>query len=288
MKTDALFYRLFQDLPRLLFDFLGQSPDRATRYRFDSVEIKDTAFRVDGVFLPPPTSVDWPIFFVEVQFQSDPALYRRLFAELFLYLRQQEPPHPWQAVVVYPTRAVDPGEHHHYNLLLRSDQVTKIYLDEWAQPRQTVMQQLIGVLLATPQQAVNEARTVMATVGKETVVDNGVRATIVNLLETILAYKIPALNRKEIQTMLELTDTALKQSRFYQDVFTEGRQEEGTALILDILQHRCGELAPALAKRVAQLSLPQLRVLGRALLEFRGTADLEQWLAAYAKESSGG
>ena len=31
--------------------------------------------------------------------------------------------------------------------------------------------------------------------------------------------------------MLDLTDTDLKQTRFYQDVFTEGCQEEGVALI---------------------------------------------------------
>ncbi len=288
MKTDSLFYHLFQDIPRLLFDFIEQSPDRAEQYRFTSVELKEMSFRVDGVFLPPEASVDWPIFFVEVQFQSDPALYRRLFAEIFLYLRQQAPPHPWQAVVVYPTRAVDPGEHPHYNLLLRSPQVTRVYLDEWVQSRQTWMQQLIGVLLAPPQQAVSEARTVLTLIGEGDVVDKGLAAIIVNLIETILVYKLPTLSREEIQAMLELTEVDLKQTRFYQDVFTEGRQEEGTALILDILQHRCGELAPALAKRVAQLSLPQLRVLGRALLEFRGTADLEQWLAAYAKESSGG
>ena len=80
------------------------------------------------------------------------------------------------------------------------------------------------------------------------------------------------------------TERDLKQTRFYQDVFTEGRQEEGTALILHILQHRCGSLAPALVERVAQLSLPQLKVLGEALLEFRETADLEQWLATHPGE----
>ena len=166
----------------------------------------------------------------------------------------------------------------------RSPQVTRVYLDEWVHSRQTWMQQLIGVLLAPPQQAVSEARTVLTLIGEGNVVDKRLTATIVNLIETILVYKLPTLSREEIQAMLELTEVDLKQTRFYQDVFTEGRQEEGTALILDILQHRCGELAPALAERVAQLSLPQLRVLGRALLEFRGPADLEQWLTTHARE----
>jgi predicted transposase YdaD len=99
--------------------------------------------------------------------------------------------------------------------------------------------------------------------------------------------------RGEIQTMLNLTDVELKQTRFYQDVFSEGkqegrqegkqegRQEEGVALILRLLQRRCGEVAPAVKEQIARLSLSQLEALGEALLEFRGLADLEQWLATY-------
>jgi predicted transposase YdaD len=151
-------------------------------------------------------------------------------------------------------------------------------------PRQTLRQRLIGVLLADPQQAVSEARTVLALVGGDTVVDKGLTKTIVNLVETILVYKLPMLSREEIQAMLELTDIDLKQTRFYQEVFTEGRQEEGTTLSLRLLQRRCGGLAPALTERVAQLSLPQLAVLGEALLEFRGNADLERWLATHPRE----
>lgn len=52
--------------------------------------------------------------------------------EVFLYLRQQRPVHPWQAVVIYPSWAVDPGEPPHYAALLQSEQVVRVYLDEWA------------------------------------------------------------------------------------------------------------------------------------------------------------
>ena len=106
---------------------------------------------------------DWPVFFVEVQFQLDPELYSRLFAEVFLYLRHHRSPHPWHAVVIYPMCAVDPGTHPHYQVLLDSGQVTRVYLDEWAQPGHTLMQQVMGVLLADPQQALTEARVLGAT-----------------------------------------------------------------------------------------------------------------------------
>ncbi len=48
MKTDSLFYRLFQTLPDLLFELIDQVPAQATAYRFTSVELKETTFRLDG------------------------------------------------------------------------------------------------------------------------------------------------------------------------------------------------------------------------------------------------
>ena len=95
--------------------------------------------------------------------------------------------------------------------------------------------------------------------------------------------------------MLELTDTDLKQSRFYQDIFAEGKQEgrqegrqEGeVTLVLRLLQRRCGELKPALKERVVRLSVPHLEALGEALLDFQSVADVEQWLATHEPLDTG-
>lgn len=46
MKTDSLFYRLFQTLPQLLFDLVEHPSGRAARYHFASAELKQTAFRL--------------------------------------------------------------------------------------------------------------------------------------------------------------------------------------------------------------------------------------------------
>lgn len=88
MKTDSLFYRLFQSAPTLFFELIGQFPLQAERYVFRSVELKQTAFRIDGIFLPLPEATNPKAYFVEVQFQRDEQLYRRLFAEAFLFLKQ--------------------------------------------------------------------------------------------------------------------------------------------------------------------------------------------------------
>jgi predicted transposase YdaD len=52
MKTDSLFYRLFQRMPALLLELAGLDIP-AEGYRFKAEEVKQTAFRLDGILLPP-------------------------------------------------------------------------------------------------------------------------------------------------------------------------------------------------------------------------------------------
>jgi predicted transposase/invertase (TIGR01784 family) len=287
MKTDSLFYRLFHTFPRLLFELVGHAPDHAAAYRFTSVELKQTAFRLDGVFVPPATELTWPIFFVEVQFQRDPQFYSRFFAELFLYLRQYQPLHPWRAVVLYPTRALDPGAHPHYQPLLTSAQVQRVYLEEWAAPRQTLLQRVLGLVLASPAETRQEARTVVAQVRQE-LLDKANTSTILELIETIVMYKLQGISRKEIAAMLELPETDLKQTVFYQEAFAEGqiegRQEGEATLMLRLLQRRYGPLPAAMIERIRGLSAPTLEALGDTILELQSVTDLEQWLEERSRE----
>jgi predicted transposase YdaD len=67
METDSFFCQLFKYRPETLFELLGEPSVRAKSYRFDSVELKKS-FRIDGLYLP--RSLNLPLCFVEVQFQS--------------------------------------------------------------------------------------------------------------------------------------------------------------------------------------------------------------------------
>ena len=58
MRTDTIFYQLFQTFPSLLFELLGQPPERGLGYQFTSREIKELARRFDGLFLPPESAED--------------------------------------------------------------------------------------------------------------------------------------------------------------------------------------------------------------------------------------
>lgn len=54
MKSDSLFYQIFQKIPELLGQLLGD--DSTDSYTFRSIEVKGLARRIDGLFFPPDRS----------------------------------------------------------------------------------------------------------------------------------------------------------------------------------------------------------------------------------------
>ena len=65
MRTDSIFFQLFSVYPSSFFELVGLPAEEARSYRFDSVEVKQTAFRIDGVFLPTPENQQRPIIFAD-------------------------------------------------------------------------------------------------------------------------------------------------------------------------------------------------------------------------------
>ena len=64
MKTDTLFYQLFQSFHSLLFELIERPITEAEGYQFSSVEVKEKAFRFDGIFIP--ATNDKPFFLIEM------------------------------------------------------------------------------------------------------------------------------------------------------------------------------------------------------------------------------
>ena len=52
MRTDTIFFQLFQTFDNLLFELVGLPPEAAEGYYFTSVEIKEKASRFNGIFVP--------------------------------------------------------------------------------------------------------------------------------------------------------------------------------------------------------------------------------------------
>ena len=223
MKTDTIFYRLFQTFPSIFFELINHPPEEAEAYQFSSVEIKQLAFRIDGVFLPAANALDQPIYFVEVQFQRDPKFYSRFFAEIFLYLDQTELTNDWRGVVLYPTRNIDPGESVRYRELLTSERVRRIYVNELDNAaEQSLGIKTVKLVIEPEESAVTPARNLIDQARLE-IADEVIKREFLQLIETILVYKLPNKSREEIEAMFGLSE--LKQTKVYQEAKQEGLEE---------------------------------------------------------------
>ncbi|BBD63039.1 hypothetical protein NIES2109_58890 (plasmid) [Nostoc sp. HK-01] len=221
MRTDTIFYTLFQNLPSVLFELLEQSPDVATHYQFTSVEIKELTRRLDGLFLPFDEFPEDTIYFVEVQFQKDDDLYWRLITEAFVYLNQYRPSRAWQAVVLWAKRSLDSGVPLAYRTSLAPGQIQILYLDELVDTSSdSIGLGIVQLVVAKEKEAVAKARSLINLVQQAT---QSNQRNLLELIERMLVYKFADKTRQELEAMFGLTQW--QQTRFYQEVKEETKLE---------------------------------------------------------------
>lgn len=274
MKRDAIFYQIFQRFPSLVFEFVEHPPAEASRYRFESVEVKEPNFRIDGVFLPPDDARSKTVFFAEVQFQKDEDLYHRFIAESMLYLyRNRAIYDDWYGVIIFPSRSLEPQNQTVHRSLLNGDQMRQIYLDELDDPReQSVGVSLMQLTIAPEERAVEQARELLQRVQEES--ETLAREAIIEVITTIAVYKFTNLSREEVEAMLGLQ---LEDSR----ILREAQREKALEIALRLLTRRVGILEEPLQAQIQNLSTSQLDDLSEAVLDFEGLDDLLAWLEAH-------
>ena len=280
MHTDTIFYQIFLTFHTLLFELLGQPTENAEGYQFTSVEVKEKAFRFDGIFMP--DSEEKPIYFVEVQFQNKPEFYWELITEINIYLNQYKPEQDWQAVALFAKRSLDVEKLTNYQQeLVNSGRIKRIYLDEIASG--SIGMGLIELIVSKENQSQELVKTLMARTKTE-VSNDSERQGIIELLESVLMSKFSQLSRQEIEAMFLVSD--IKQTRVYQEAKQEGREEgreEGRQngemiLLIRQLSKRFGKLKDIYIENINSLNIEQLEKLGEALLDFTDINDLETWL----------
>ena len=285
MHTDTIFYQIFLTFHSLLFELLGQPIENAEGYQFTSVEVKEKAFRFDGIFMP--DSAEKPIYFVEVQFQNKPEFYWELITEINIYLNQYKPQQDWQAVALFAKRSLDVEVLTNYQQeLVNSGRIQRIYLDEI--PAGSIGMGLIELIVSKENQAPQLVQNLMARTKTE-ISNDREKKGIIELLETVLVSKFSQLSRQEVEAMFLLSD--IKQTRVYQEAKEEGQQEGEKNLLLRILSKRFGKLSSGgkyelpvrYIETINGLTIAQLEDLGEALLDFGDINDLEQWLKSHTE-----
>ena len=282
MKTDTLFYQLFQSFHSLLFELIERPITEAEGYQFSSVEVKEKAFRFDGIFIP--ATNDKPFFLIEIQFQPKEDFYWEFLSEIFLYLNQYRPKQEWQAVAIFARRSFEPEIPNYVREIIASNRIVRVYLDDWLE-RETdsFAISIVQLILSSESQAVAMARRLGEKIEQEN--DPEIQEQVLELIETVLVYKFPKLTRQEIEAMFTYSD--LKQTRVYQDAREEGEQRglvKGQAtMLLRLLNRKFGQISPSLRGKVNKLSAKQLENLAEALFDLETIADLSDWLKTQGK-----
>ena len=281
----SVFYRLFQRRPQLALELLGLNY-RGENYHFGSEEIKQTAFRIDGIFKPIAGEPEQPIIFAEVQYQPDADFYSRFISEITLYLRLHKPGRCWLAFVIYPTRSAEKPASIEFEPFMGLPQLHRIYLKDY-QDRKNLSPtlELIRLIASGKSQTMDLARELVKR-------RDGMGQDDLDFIETILVYKLPTLSRQEIISMLTLDNITSKQTRFYQEIaeeegekgrligHQEGRQQESLRLVSRMIRYKFGVNAKMqqAEQKLPSLSVEQLKDLAEALLDFTESQELTRWL----------
>ncbi|NEP57105.1 MAG: Rpn family recombination-promoting nuclease/putative transposase [Symploca sp. SIO2G7] len=218
MRTDGLFYKIFQTLPGVLFELLGDNITPANNYTFKSIELKELAKRTDGVFFPKNDGD--PIYFVEVQFQPDEKLYYRLMQEAFVYLGQNCWQYDWRAVVFWAKRSLDPGIPRCYDAELQAGNLRVFYLEETPDTSNSIGLGLVRLVVEPTSNIQNRVRQLERCARA---LPGGQQRNMIELIQQALVYKFPDRPWRELEAMFGLTEW--KQTRFYQEVEAEGIQK---------------------------------------------------------------
>jgi len=279
MKTDPLFYELFQAAPQTFFELLQITP--SCPYRFESITVKASERRMDGVF--EPTVAGQPVYFLEVQAFPDVTIYFRQVHEVMVFFTQR--PHlineEWQGVVLWLDKSDDPG-FGTLKLLARKPKPRLQSLDLIALLRQlpedSLALNVLRPLLATNEREVRQHVVQWVKHIRQTpALDTDTEERLLSVLSQLIEQKFKRLTYKELSEMLRLTP--LRETTSVQEVL----QEEHVTILTRLIQKKftlAPEMSAAINAKLQQLDLPTLRTLLDLIFDLASVEQLESWIGS--------
>jgi len=229
-----------------------------SRYGFISQEIKQTAFRLDGIAEPPEDRPDAPRGYVEVQFQPDMGFYLRFFSEILLHLRQYP-----DASVERRAPAAEP--------LLTLPNFHRIYLDQLPLLQsENPKHWLIGLIL----EKTEALSPIVDKIKNHGISHRTDKIDWLDLLETVLVYKLPNYTREEILDMFNFNDISIEETRYYQDAMAKGETKGEAKLLLRLLERKFRPLPDSARQRVAAADAETLLLWAERVLDAKSLDEI--------------
>ena len=277
--SDKLFYWVFQNHPDRILELQPDLAQAPGGYRFSAPALKERERRLDGLFRPAQESAQQPVVILEAQMAADTAFLRRLVLESAMLLDQEPGVDHWRVVVICPHRRLNFGRELAVVEFVR-ERVHWIELEAAAaDPDAPPLLRALALLVEPEEQVPKRSAAI-----RRQSAGTPEAAGLADVIAAIVITRFNGRSLEELCTMGGITLEDLSQSVAYQEIFGQGRQEgrqEGELEIaLLLLRRRCGNITSDQESRIRSLPLVQLEALAEALLDFRGAADLERWLAA--------
>jgi len=278
MKTDPIFYELFQTAPQTFFELLQITP--LCPYRFESITVKATEKRIDGVF--EPTQADAPIYFVEVQASADETMYWRTAREVATYFEARPTlKNEWQAVVIWLNKEHDPGYGTaHVKDYQGQAKIQAVYLMDLLEklPAHSLTLNVLQPLMVDTEQQVRQNITHWAQQIHTTPnLTPNEEQRLLMVMTQLIEEKFKTLDDEELRNMLKLTPLA--ETRSGQKLLQESFAELLTKLVKRKFKAAEKTLARSEA-RIQQLTLRDLKDLFDEILDMTSIRELNAWMNA--------
>lgn len=154
-----------------------------------------------------------------MQFQQDKQIYSRLISEVNLYLRQNKTKNNWYGVVIYPRKSLDVADTKHYSEFFDSGRITRIYLEDLGDAASLPIGiATIKLIIENQKIAKQQAKELIART-KQQGLPKPQQQQLLDLIGTILVYKLPKIKKEELKAMFKKSD--LRKTTFYQEVKEE-------------------------------------------------------------------
>jgi len=277
MRTDALFYELFQTAPQTFFELLQITP--LCDYRFESITVKASEKRIDGVI--EPTDEQQPVYFLEVQAFPDETIYWRTLREVATYFEQRPARNDnWQAVVLWLNKADDPGlrtlKPLSYKPASRLVSADLIKLLKQLPETSLVLNVLRPLLAKSAREVRQHVVQWVENIRQTPNLDPQTEEKLVAILSQLIEQKFKTLSYKELAAMLRLTP--LEETISGQELIKNERVKT-LARQLTRKFALSAALAEILQSELAQLEAATLAQLLDLVLDFVTYEQVEQWIA---------
>ena len=280
MKTDTLFYELFQAAPQTFFELLQITP--TCPYRFESITVKASEKRIDGVFAPAVD--DQPIYFLEVQAFPDGVIYFRTLREVATYFEQRPKlkDNEWHAAVLWLNKTDDPG-FGTLQLLACKPNPRFVALDlvELLQklPESSLALNVLRPLIVKSEREVRENVVQwVQNIRQASTLDATIEERLIIVMSQLIEQKFHTFSYKELSYMLQLTP--LRETASVQEVLKEERIEA----LYDQIQEKLmlsDEIMAVVHDELMKLDMESLKALRRQILHLDTLEQLENWIAEY-------